>query len=399
MKKNDFLIRSQILFTFLLLNFSFTAFAQVGVNNLSLASDMLRITPENVAMNGLVSDVRIGASTSTLVVDNGTITNNTSDAVVGISSNNAYYGGGYFVNITTQSGTGYGTATMGYGVLGTSFGIGDYRTGVFGSVSYPTGVNAARSNRRTAGVFGSNSETSGATSTNTIWGALGYNTSDYNPLRYGGYFYNYNTGIDHTDGNGRLDDTSNSGNIAIGIGAVGDYMSAALRGRKYGLSTSGKEFGIYIDGTAFSNKHYIQLNKSDNNTIIPTYVSTSTTLDVTTKGRSTLNGGSTRIQFNKDFKGLDIKEEEIIITITPLGESNGLYITNVDKTGFTVKENSGGTSNVNFNWIAIASISKDENLIPRELLTNEFEETLKNILKDEDEDVSHKAKTLDIKKE
>ena len=368
----------------------------IGINNTSSALSSVFITPESAIMDGLVVDVRLGAASGAP-----TITNNTSDAIVGFSSNDELYGGAWIVNSTTLGGSGYGTATMGYGALGTNIGYGDYRVGVYGDLSYPlTGTGSATAaNQRTAGVFGSNSQFDGTgISSNTTWGALGYNNSG--TTRYGGYFYNYRVGVDHIDGNGKLNLTTNDQTNAVGIGVIGDYMSGAMRGRKYGLSTSGKEFAIYIDGTAYSNKHYIQLNKSNNATqMVPTYASSSTTLDVTTKGRAALNNGAVRIDFVKDYKHLNIKENEIIITVTPLGQSNGLYITDIDKTGFTVKENANGNSNVSFNWIAIATLKQTSESIPEELLTNAFKNELNRILPEEDDGKTLKKKALKREKE
>ena len=345
----------------------------IGINNTSDANSMIYITPEDTTISGLKADLTVAT------------TGNTDDGIVSHASHNAGFGAGWFTNSNRNNndGTGYGTAGMGYGLLASNSGYGDYRTSIYGSTTFPaSGVGSnVNANQRVAGVFGSVAQVSGTTLTNHAWGALGYNSSSN--VRWAGYFINILAYGLHTDGAGRTTQDDDFTPQSMGIGVFGGYMSAAMKGKKYGLSTSGKDFGLYIDGSGYTNKHLTQLNKTSNGEIIPTFVSTSTTLDVTTKGKSNLSNGTTRITFEKNFINLDANEEDMIITLSPLGESNGLFITNVDKTGFTVKENSNGNSNVKFNWIAIASINRENTTVPQDLLNGKFESTLKLLLEDE----------------
>lgn len=77
--------------------------------------------------------------------------------------------------------------------------------------------------------------------------------------------------------------------------------------------------------------------------------------EVITKGIAQLNDGEVYVPFDAAFKNSLNPQAEIIITVTPLGNTNGVYILSYDENGFTVKENNNGQSNVKFNWIAVSN--------------------------------------------
>lgn len=164
-------------------------------------------------------------------------------------------------------------------------------------------------------------------------------------------------------------------------------MGGWIKGELYGAVVSGNRFGLYVDGKSYSNDISVQLNEVENKKIA-TYVSTSTTVDITTRGRNKLSNGLNKIMFDKDYNNI-ISADDLIVTVTPIGESNGIHLVSVDKDGFTVKENKNGVSNINFAWIAIASkkgYTKPNN--PKEILTNEFNEKLKGHMFNENNKIS-----------
>jgi hypothetical protein len=77
-----------------------------------------------------------------------------------------------------------------------------------------------------------------------------------------------------------------------------------------------------------------------------------------------------------------VSENTINITITPSGETNGVYINSVNQEGFYVKENQGGTSNTSFNWIAIGTRKGFENgiEISNTILANEFDNNINGVM-------------------
>ncbi|MBN1756605.1 hypothetical protein JW877_10405 [bacterium] len=70
-------------------------------------------------------------------------------------------------------------------------------------------------------------------------------------------------------------------------------------------------------------------------------------------GKARLVEGICSVEFEKEFtEGLN-DPEAVSITVTPLGECNGLFIYKYNESGFTVKEMGEGKSGVEFFWIAV----------------------------------------------
>lgn len=64
-----------------------------------------------------------------------------------------------------------------------------------------------------------------------------------------------------------------------------------------------------------------------------------------------------------------------------MGETKGVYISEVTADGFVVKENGNGNSNVSFYWIAIGEKNNAQAMnVPSELLTKDFDANLDNFL-------------------
>ena len=73
-------------------------------------------------------------------------------------------------------------------------------------------------------------------------------------------------------------------------------------------------------------------------------------------GTGTLVGGVSQILFDRSFATAISSDASIKVIVTPTTECNGVFITNKSSNGFTVKELMGGTSNAEFDWIAIAQM-------------------------------------------
>ncbi len=70
-----------------------------------------------------------------------------------------------------------------------------------------------------------------------------------------------------------------------------------------------------------------------------------------------------------------------MVTATPNGQSNGIYISSVTVEGFYVIENSNGASNIPFTWIAVGTKKGYEN--PKhtpELLSPDYDATMDGVM-------------------
>ncbi|MBP9694839.1 MAG: hypothetical protein KBD73_00285 [Candidatus Magasanikbacteria bacterium] len=81
-------------------------------------------------------------------------------------------------------------------------------------------------------------------------------------------------------------------------------------------------------------------------------------------GSGTLSGGGAHISFSPlEAAGFDQNEPiQVTVTLTGAGDANSLRVVSKDATGFTVQEQSGGTSQASFDWIVIGSRKKTVNL-------------------------------------
>lgn len=189
----------------------------------------------------------------------------------------------------------------------------------------------------------------GADVNGAYWGALGYKSSG--SVTYGGYFSSFNSGAGKTG----------QANTGIGIGAWGDLMGADIHGKVYGIYAEGGNYATFSNGPVYKNNIdvHLQENGTDVNTALYTYVSTD--VSVQTSGYATLNNGKASIAFDPAFAASVSSEAPIIVTVTPTGNSNGVYLATVSKSGFTVVENNDGKNNVAVNYIAIGRRAGYEN--------------------------------------
>lgn len=71
-------------------------------------------------------------------------------------------------------------------------------------------------------------------------------------------------------------------------------------------------------------------------------------------GSAQLKGGSTRVRLEPGFAQTVKTREPYHVFTTPLGDCNGLYVTDLSSDGFTVRELVGGTSDVGFSYRIVA---------------------------------------------
>jgi hypothetical protein len=268
----------------------------------------------------------------------------------------------------TQNAAGvYGKATFNRNSAGDF-----YHFGVYGQ--YFDNHNL-RNGRRSGGVLGF-AQNSGS---GNMWGALGYLASDNN--LYGAY---YST----TLGNGAGKSASGP-STSIGFGAEGGFMGGHVYGSEYGLVTAGNRAGLLVEGETYSTGYYAVLNQTEEGDYVPSYATVSTKPTIYASGTGTMNGGTATIVFDKAFSEVASSEAPVIITVTPMGPSQGLYVESVSNTEFVVKENGSNEvksakGSLNFSWIAMATVKNQENpVVPNELQTNEFHSNMNGFMQNE----------------
>lgn len=271
-----------------------------------------------------------------------------------------------------------------------------YMFGVVGEILRDTSVSGSDIPRRSGGVLGD---------VQLLWGALGYKAANANTYCvYGGG--GTNNGNIQTTNTGRTLNVAAelTPNSSIGLGINGGVMGGYVKGNQYGLIAKGEEFGMYIDGNAISNKPIVMLEKGNSQRTI-SYASTSTSVDITTRGKSKLINGETFVRFDEAFKNsidLDARnfEDDLNITITANGNTNGVYVKSITKEGFYVQENQNGVSNVSFNWVVIGTRKgyKDGVKISNTLIDNNFDKNINGVMVDDgDENASAKPIYFDGK--
>lgn len=285
-------------------------------------------------------------------------------------NNNVTPGVGFNGGPYTASGVTCGTYGN-YASIGISAGTNMYAFGVAGDIltiggSIPDG---------SGGVFGS-----GGSGQFGMLGYKGLTGTSYSV--YGG-----GANDDISVGNsGNKNSNQDTPNNHIGLGINGGFMGGYVKGNQYGLLSSGKEFGMYVQGKTIVNEPIVNLVESSNSGVrAVAYTPTSTNVDVTTRGAGALRNGETFVAFNDAFKNLVSSNEGINVTVTPTSETNGVYVSKVTSLGFYVKENQAGKSNASFNWVAIGTRVGYENgvEISKTVLANDFDKNLNGVMQDD----------------
>ncbi len=245
--------------------------------------------------------------------------------------------------------------------------------GAYNNIQYGFGVvgRDASSGNRSGGVLG--------TWWTSVWAALGYQNSSGNSY-----------GICYVGG-ATTTAKDNDIKYGIGFGGVGSLIGGWSRGEVYGFTTKGDRYSLYVDGKQYTNDVITELSDVGGEERVASYVPTSSSVDIITRGTAKLNGGKAYIKFDKEFASLVSDKEPITITATPIGASNGVYIESVKSDGFVIAENNGGKSNVTVNWIAIGTKKGYENPSnPAELLSNDYDSKMEGVMFNES-DLEHSA--------
>ena len=262
------------------------------------------------------------------------------------------------IALTATSGTAFTSPHT--GVSGTATTGGTYKFGTYGSGGTTT---------RSGGVLGNDF--------GIAMGALGYYA--FNGLDYSVYGF----GQAHTNGlgTGRMSNNFTEKNTHVGIGIYGGVMGGWVRGMKYGFHTKGDTYSLYVDGNGYTNKPLAYLIGPDGQDKVASFMSTSMKPEVTVNGKVTLTNGKVFVAFDRSFQQIIANIDDVIITASPQGKSNGVYIDNITKNGFWIIENIDGVSNIKISWIAITKIKGEENPeVPSDLLAKDFDRKMDGVM-------------------
>jgi len=251
---------------------------------------------------------------------------------------------------SANNGSGYGLSASNSASLGYSF-WGDYYS--FGTAGFNFNDYFRCGGALGANIYGN------------YWGSLGY--KDSGGSGYGGYFSSWNFG------SGK----SSLANTGVGIGAFGDLMGANIHGKVYGVYAEGENYALYSNGVVFKNNLDVHLQENGTGTNTVLYTNVSTDVTVQTSGYATLSDGKVSIDFDPAFTAAVSSETPVVVTVTPTGSSNGVYLAEVSGKGFKVAENNDGKSSVTISYIAIGKRAGYENPnLPREVISADYNQNL-----------------------
>jgi hypothetical protein len=260
---------------------------------------------------------------------------------------------GYRTRDSQNDGTAYGANTTNRGVNGYNF-WGDVYT--FGVTGY-----SYNDYTRTGGVLG-------AEQAGTYWGSLGYRSSGL--LNYGVY-----GSTAYTSGAGFLPTSDVTG---FGGGFFG-VIGSASKGSVIGQLNSGELFSTYNSGNTYTLGKNIELVGNEGSEKTAVYAVSSTKSTIYTQGTAQLVNGSAVIPFDSEYRSL--LGENPVVTVTPNGNCNGVYIASVDKNGFTVREMNNGTSTVAISWISVGTRSDNRMEQANAMVSSpDFERNIQQVL-------------------
>ncbi len=338
---------------------SFTNGTMVTITANSLNSGKaLYISSSSITTGNLVEIEATNAAGST---SNGLYIKNTSatgNAIQAFGNGNPNYSAIYATTAPTTFGSSWDISTSNHAIAGTVTVTHAYSSGVLGE-NTATGVPSA-------GVVG-------IYSTLPAWGALGYRSTA--PANYGVY-----GSAAYASGAGYLSTTVMAG---IGSGFYGGIIGSWIRGEVMGQVSCGELFATYNLGNAYTSGYSAEV-VTVNDKRVPAYSVTSTDIKVYNDGTGKLTNGRIHVSFDDAFTEL-IGENKPVVTVTPMGQCNGVYITNVTAKGFDVVELNNGTSNVEFSYIVVGKRidAAGKPQLPDAISKKDFDDKMKGVMHNE----------------
>jgi hypothetical protein len=172
----------------------------------------------------------------------------------------------------------------------------------------------------------------------------------------------------------------NQPNATVGIGIYGGVMGGWIKGLVYGTNFSGQKYGVYVHGNTITNDKYVQLNNSSTSDVrIASYATTALTNELTSKGKVILANGQASIAF--DSKLMELCDlNSLVITATPMGNCNGIYIDDISENGFSIKEINNGSHNVSVSFIISGTLKQATEFTETDILNKQYETNLNGVM-------------------
>jgi hypothetical protein len=310
----------------------------------------------------------------------GVATSTTGNTVGVYGASGSTSGKGVYGLAPASTGTTYGvqgnsSSSSGYGVYGSATSTTGTTYGVYGNNASPLGTgvygNSTATSGQTFGVVGKTVSTNGLgvfgsalASTGTNYGVFGQSESTSG---YGGYFLSNNEnaaavkagvyGRDDTDGADTGYGVAGHAYFdGVGVGAWsytgvdlirafdGDYPGGTLRFRVERQSGN-----VYADGT------FNTFKRSSTDGEFHSLVTIEATEQwIEDFGKADLVDGYALVTILPDFAGLANLTADYHVFLTPYGDSQGLYVTNLTATSFEVREQNAGKSSLEFSFRIVA---------------------------------------------
>ena len=259
-----------------------------------------------------------------------------------------------------------------------------YAFGVYGAAGVGPG-------NKTGGVIGISTFVTGTSQGSVNGGSLGYWAANGTEVSVYGFSKAHVNG----SASGRYNPHAGSiGNITaeptshVGLAMNGAVMGGWIQGQVYGTYMRGERFSTYIDGAAITNKPIAQLIQVDGaQERVATYASVAQTADITARGKGKLVDGRAVVTMDANFSKM--VTNDVTVTVTPIGDCNGIHLVSIKDGGFEIAENQRGKSDVEFTWIAIGQLKNyTNNTISKEILDNSFDTKMRSVTHDDNDDVT-----------
>lgn len=201
------------------------------------------------------------------------------------------------------------------------------------------------------------------------WGSLGYKSSS--TVTYGVYGSNA-----YANGAGKM--PLNSKSAGIGGGFYGNMIGSTSQGAVIGQLNSGQLFSQYNVGNVYTLGRSVELVKTED-MVVPMYPVSSSESMVYASGTAELIKGVVQVNFSDDFKSMISGTP--VVTVTPNGECNGVYIASASAQGFVVKEQNKGKNRTLVSWIAVGKRIDNKTEEATKIVSDfDFENNVKQVL-------------------
>jgi len=255
----------------------------------------------------------------------------------------------YRTRDSQNDGTGYSNTTSNSATAGYNY-WGDLYT--FGAAGYNWNDYT-----RTGGTLG-------AYWSGNYWGSLGYKNSGSTSYGvYGSAAYSSGAGI-----------LSQKELVGVGGGLFGGIAGLVSRGEIIGQLNKGEYFASYNSGNTYTYGKNIELVGEVQGEKTALYSLSALDAKLYDDGRAQLVNGVAFVRFDELFSTL--MEGIPTVTVSPAGNCNGIFIEEITKDGFRIKEMNNGTSNVAFTYIVLAKRKSVEEEATKMVTKASFERDL-----------------------